>query len=286
LTLLAVALGRAPWGVASWLGRRMGDLAYLVFSGRRRITLENLAQAFPGLSPAERRALSRRSWQHLGLVFVELCALLSRPLDDLLSRISVEGREHLDRAMAAHGRVLALSGHLGNWELLNMAHRVTPYPLAVVVRPLDAHWLNPLAERLRLRTGVELIDKRGALRPVLSALSRGGMVGILLDQNTARSEGVFVPFFGRAASTSRSVALLALRTGAPIVPIFARREGDGRHRIIVRPPLDPPKAGDREAAIAELTGRCTEVIEAAIREAPEQWLWMHNRWRTRPVGAR
>jgi KDO2-lipid IV(A) lauroyltransferase len=264
----------------------MGDLAYLALSGRRRIALANLAQAFPEMPAAERRALCRRSWQHLGLVFVELCALLNRPLDDLLSRIIVEGREHLDRAMAAHGRVLALTGHLGNWEVLSVAHRVTPYPLAVVVRPLDAGWINPLAERLRLRTGVELIDKRKALRPILAALSRGGMVGILLDQNATRSEGVFVPFFGRLASTSRSVALLALRTGAPIVPIFARREGDGRHRIIVRAPLDVPKAGDRETAVAELTGRCTEVIEAAIREAPEQWLWVHDRWRTRPLEAR
>jgi Kdo2-lipid IVA lauroyltransferase/acyltransferase len=264
----------------------MGDLAHLALPGRQRIALENLAQAFPQMTGAERRALCRRSWQHLGLVFVELCALLSRPLDDLLSRITVEGREHLDRAMAAHGRVLVLTGHLGNWEVLSLAHRVTPYPLAVVVRPLDARWLNPLAERLRLRTGVELIDKRGALRPVLSALSRGGMVGILLDQNAARPEGVFVPFFGRLASTSRSVALLALRTGAPVVPIFARRERDGRHRIIVRAPLDVPETGDREAAVAELTRRCTEVIEAAIREAPEQWLWVHNRWRTRPLEAR
>ncbi|HSF07280.1 MAG TPA: lysophospholipid acyltransferase family protein [Methylomirabilota bacterium] len=286
MTLLAIALGRAPWGVASWLGRRMGDLAYLALPHRRRIALENLAQAFPEMTAAERRALCRRSWQHLGLVFVELCALLSRPLDDLLSRIVVEGREHLDRAMAAHGRVLALTGHLGNWEVLSVAHRVTPYPLAVVVRPLDAGWINPLAERLRLRTGIELIDKRKALRPILAALSRGGMVGILLDQNATRSEGVFVPFFGRLASTSRSVALLALRTGAPIVPIFSRREGDGRHRIIVRPPLDVPETGDRETAVAELTGRCTEVIEAAIREAPEQWLWVHNRWRTRPLEVR
>lgn len=272
--------------MAAWLGRRLGDLASVVFPGRRHLALANLAQAFPELDPAARRHLCRRSWQHLGLVFVELCALLSRPLEDLLSRITVEGREHLDRAMASHGRAVALSGHLGNWEVLSVAHRLTPYPLAVVVRPLDSAWLNPLAERLRLRTGVELIDKRGALRPVLTALSQGAMVGILLDQNTARSEGVFVPFFGRAASTSRSVALLALRTGAPIVPIFARRDADGRHRIIVRPALDPPKASDREAAIAELTARCTEVIEAAIREAPEQWLWMHNRWRTRPVPAR
>jgi KDO2-lipid IV(A) lauroyltransferase len=265
----------------------MGDLTYLLLRGRRRIALANLAQAFPGMTEAERRSLCRRSCQHLGLVFVELCAILSRPLDDFLSRITVEGREeHLDRAMRAHGRVLALTAHLGNWEVLSVAHRITPYPLAVVVRPLDAGWLNPLAERLRLRTGVELIDKRKALRPILAALARGSMVGILLDQNAARSEGVFVPFFGRPASTSRSVALLALRTGAPVVPIFARRERDGRHRVIVRAPLDVPEEGDREAMVTALTGRCTEVIETAIREAPEQWLWVHNRWRTRPLEAR
>jgi KDO2-lipid IV(A) lauroyltransferase len=115
---------------------------------------------------------------------------------------------------------------------------------------------------------------------VLAALARGAMVGILLDQNASRREGIFVPFFGRPASTSRAMALLAVRTGAPVLPIFARRQPDGRHRVIIRPPLAPPTANDREAAIVDLTARCAAVIEAAIREAPEQWLWMHGRWRT------
>ena len=117
------------------------------------------------------------------------------------------------------------------------AARLTPYPLSVVVRPLDAPWLDGLAVQIRGRTGVDIIDKREALRPVLRTLAGGGMVGILLDQNTARSEGVFVPFFGRAASTSKGIAVLALRTGTPIVPTFIRRETDGTHRVTIRPAL-------------------------------------------------
>lgn len=277
-------IARLPPAAASWLGRRLGDLACLVLRRRRRIAHRNLAAAFPELSAQERRRLGRQSWQHLGITAVELCAALTAPLERILQTIAVEGLHHLKTAMEAHGRVLVLTAHLGNWELLAVAHRLSGYPLAIVVRALDARWLNALADRLRRRSGVELIDKRGALRPVLDALRRRGMVAILLDQNAARSEGVFVPFFGRPASTSRSLAVLAVRTGTPVVPIFIRREGPGRHLVVVRPPLPAPSTEEPDRAIAEMTRRCTEAIETAVRETPEQWLWIHERWRTRPAG--
>ena len=273
-------MGSLPSPLRVALGSLLGDLLFVALPRRRRIALANLAVAFPDAPPATRRRLARRASRHLGLVCAELAALLARPLPATLATLSLEGREHLDRVMASHGRALVLTAHLGNWELLAAAHRLTPYPLAIVVRPLDARWLDTLAEEARRKTGVELIAKRGALRPVLDALRRGRLVGILLDQNTARSEGVFVPFFGRAASTSRALALLALRTRAPIVPIFAQR-ADGRHRVVIAPPIMPPR-GATEAAVTELTARCTAAIEVAIREAPEQWLWSHDRWRTRP----
>jgi KDO2-lipid IV(A) lauroyltransferase len=219
------------------------------------------------------------------MTLVELARLLGRPLEATLGELSVEGLEHLRPVMSRHGRALMLTAHLGNWEYLAAAPRLTGYPGAIVVRPLDSPTLDGLAEATRRKTGIALIDKRGALRPVLQALRRGGLVGILLDQNTTRREGVFVPFFGRAASTSRSLALLALRTETPIVPIFIRREGVGRHRVTIEPPLAPPVARDLEEAVVELTARCTEAVEAAIRRAPEQWLWSHDRWRTRPPAA-
>ena len=252
---------------------------------RRRIALANLARAYPELPVAERRRLARRSCQHLGMTLVELPRLLTAPLPETLARIRLEGIEHLHAAMREHGRALLLTAHLGNWEVLCAAHRLTEYGLSVVVRPLDAPWLDAVAGRLRRRTGVDVIDKRGALRPVLEALRRGRMVGILLDQNAARREGVFVEFFGHPASTSRSLALLAVRTGAPVVPIFARRVSGTGHTVVIRPALPPPGANDPEAAVVELTARCTAEIERAIRETPEQWLWSHDRWRTRPSAA-
>lgn len=268
------------------MGRRLGDLGYVLTPRRRRIALVNLTLAFPDVASTTRRRLCRRSYQHFGVMLMELAALLARPLEETLAGIRIAGLEHVRSAMRQHGRVLLLTAHLGNWELLPAVCRLTPYRLSVVLRPLDAPWLDRLATRLRERSGVELIDKRAALRPVLRALAHGGMVGILLDQNAARREGVFVPFFGRTASTSRSLAVLALRTGTPIVPAFIRREDGGTHRVVVEPALPLPPPGDLETAIVALTARCTEAIEAAIRETPEQWLWMHDRWRTRPPGDR
>lgn len=273
-----------PLPPALWLGRRLGDLLYLALPRRRRIALANLAHAYPELPVAERRRLARRASQHLGMTLVELPRLMAAPLDAIVARIRLDGVEHLDAAMRAHGRALMLTAHLGNWEILCAAHRLTDYGLSVVVRPLDAPWLEAVAAALRGRTGVEVIDKRGALRAVLEALRRGRLVGILMDQNAARREGVFVDFFGRPASTSRSIALLAVRTGAPIVPIFARRNPDGSHQVVIHPALPAPASNDAEAAIVELTARCTVEIERAIRQSPEQWLWSHDRWRTRPPG--
>lgn len=216
------------------------------------------------------------------MVAVEVTRLLRHPDEPALADIDVEGREHLDRVMATAGRALAITAHLGNWELLSRVPRLTSYPISIVVRPLDARWLDPIVQRARRAGGVDVIEKRHAARPVLEALRRGHVVALLLDQNASRREGVFVPFFGRLANTSRSAAVLSLRTGAPLVPVFIRREPGGRHRITIRPPVSRPDAAAGEEAIVELTRRCTEAIELAIRETPEQWLWIHDRWRTRP----
>jgi KDO2-lipid IV(A) lauroyltransferase len=254
----------------------------MALPGRQRVVLANLAIAFSDLPIESRRQLARDAWRHLGMTVVKLARLLGRPLEATLEELRIDGVDHLRRVMGEHGRALVLTAHLGNWEYLSAVQRLVGYPVAIVVRPLDSPTLDAQALVMRRKTGVELIDKRGALRPVLSALRQGRVVAVLLDQNAARREGVFVPFFGRAASTSRSLALLALRTRTPIVPIFIRREGVGRHHVVIEPPLDPPVSNDLDGAVVELTARCTQIVEAAIRRTPEQWLWSHNRWRTRP----
>lgn len=260
-------------------GRRIGDVLWWLLPRRRRVALDNIRRSLGReMAPEQIRRLGRRSFQHVGMNLVEACRYVLRPTDVMLSRVRVDGVEHL-RGAAAHGRgVLILTAHYGNWELLAAAHGLTGLPLSIVIRPLDHPVLDELAARFRRRSGAELIVKHLAVREVLRDLRRGRMVGILLDQNATRSEGVFVPFFGIPASTSKGLAVLALRTGAPVVPVFLRREPDGRHCMDVGPPLVPPPDGDIEA----YTATFNLVIEAAIRRAPEQWLWMHARWRTRP----
>lgn len=281
LTLVAAAVAALPVPVSAWLGRRLGDLAYALLGGRRRLALTNLGRAFPELPEAERRRIARRSFQHLGMVFTEGCVTLRRPLERVTAQVTLEGLEHLQKALAEHGRALLLTAHLGNWELLTLGPALTGYPLTVVARALDSPALDAWADRLRRTAGVEVVDKREALRPVLEALRRGRLVGVLLDQNASRREGVFVPFFGRLASTSRAMAVLALRTRTPVVPVFARRVAPGRHRIVVEPALPLPPGSDA-AAIEAVTAQCTAAIESAVRATPDQWLWAHDRWRTRP----
>lgn len=276
-------VARLPVGLSLWAGRRLGDVVGLVARRHRQVALRGVGVAFPELGAAGRRRLAGKAWQHLGMMMVELTRLLGRPVEATLREITVTGDEHLHHAMREHGRALVLTAHLGNWEYLAVAHRLVNIPLSVVVRPLDAPLLDAWAERMRRHTGAELIAKRGALREVLGALRRGRMVAVLLDQNATRREGVFVPFFGRPASTSRSLALLAVRTATPVVPIFITRLGPGRHRVTVLPAIPPPAADDDlEAAVVALTARCTAIVETAIRQAPDQWLWAHDRWRTRP----
>ncbi len=202
-------------------------------------------------------------------MFVELCKAMTVPPEETMAGITVVGLEHLTDAIAKHGRALVLTAHLGNWELMALGHELTGVPTTVVIRPLDADWLDVMAGELRRRTKIEL-------------LNRGRMVAILLDQNASRREGVFVSFFGRPASTSKSMAVLAVRTRTPIVPIFIYRERLGEHRAVIHPSFYSDGAGDSEQAVAEITQRCTSTIESAITVAPDQWLWVHNRWRTRP----
>jgi Kdo2-lipid IVA lauroyltransferase/acyltransferase len=276
-------LARLPARVGLWVGSRLGDLVWLALSRRRAMTLENLTRALGReRSAAQLRRLARRSFEHLGMNLVEACVFFFRPTSVLLSRVELCGMEHV-HAAASQGRgILLLTAHYGNWELLAASHALSVFSLSVVVRPLDDPVIDRVVERFRRRSGVELITKRRGLRDILEALRRGRMVGILLDQNAARSEGVFAPFFGVPASTSKALAVISLRTGAPVVPVFIRRVEGQRHRVEVGQSVPVPPTGD----VVDYTAAFNRAIEAAIRRAPEQWFWMHNRWRTQPRSER
>jgi KDO2-lipid IV(A) lauroyltransferase len=196
----------------------------------------------------------------------------------MLSRVEFDGEEHV-RAAHAQGRgVLFVTGHFGFWELQAMVHALRLGPMAVVARALDNRALNDLLERMRTRTGNAVIYRQGALRRVMRTLQSGRGVGILIDQHIMTRDAIYVDFFNRPAATTSAVASVALRTGAPVVPLFALPIGRGRYRMVYEHPVAPPRS-DAADAIQEFTQRCTDVLEMYVRRHPELWLWMHRRWR-------
>lgn len=283
MATLAWLVGRLPLPAARSLGAGLGRLAYGLVGSRRRVALANLDLAFdPSLPASARRRIARQNFRHLGVTAAECCRLFFGPRGSLLDEVRVEGEAYLKAALAEGRGALCLTAHFGNWELLAAVHSRVGVPLSVVVRPLDNPDLEALLARGRERTGLRIIPKRQAVRGVREALSRGECVGLLLDQNAGR-DGVFVPFFGHLASTSRSLAVLALKTRAPVVPTFIHRMPTGEHQVTIEPPLSLALTGDHVRDVELYSALFTRTIERHVEAHPEQWFWVHRRWKTRPA---
>ena len=264
------------------LGRAFGRLAFRLDAKHRRLALSNLRLAFgPGRSPREYKQIARSSFAHFGQILAEMVKWPFMKEKCLRALIRKEGEGHLLQAIEKGRGVLVFTAHYGNWELGSLpASRLAR--LHVIARELD----NKLVERkllaFRRRMGAQVIYKHQAARQVLQVLHHQGIVAILIDQNVLRREGVFVDFFGRPASTTPALAALHLRTGAPILPYFCHPEPDGSYRLQMQPPVTFQPSDHQEQDVLKLTQLCTKIIEAQIREKPEYWLWLHDRWRSRP----
>jgi KDO2-lipid IV(A) lauroyltransferase len=269
--------------MAQGLGAGLGRVAYWILPGRRRVALDNITLVYGDtLSPGARATLARQCFEHLGITAMECCRLFFGPTERLLGRVRGRGMEYIGQAMA-HGRgIFFLTGHFGNWELLAATHGLAGFSLSVVVRPLDNPYLEALIARARARSGLRAISKRDAVQGVRAALGRGECIGILLDQDAGR-DGVFVPFLGHPASTSRALAVLAIKTRAPVVPAFIHRLPDGGHELVLDPEIPLAITGDLDHDIEVNTARFTEAIERHVRAHPEQWFWVHRRWKSRPA---
>lgn len=288
LPIAAVAqlLRLAPRRMALTAGRGVGRLAWLVDTGHRRIALDNLAAAFGDtMSPGDRRRLTGRIFAHFGMVAVDCLLMRSLKPPDVDRLIEYEGVEHLRKAFLKGKGVFVFSAHLGNWEMVALMQGWLGYPMAMVTRPLD----NPMLDRLllegRTRSGNRVIHKRSAVRGILKALRSGWCVAIVIDQDIRGTDHVFVDFFGRPAATTPTLGLLALKTGAPVVPAFGLPLADGRYRVTYLPEVPVQEiacTGSREADVAAITQACTRIIEQQVRARPECWLWMHKRWKSRP----
>jgi len=283
IAVLAWLLRLLPRRMAIAMGRAAGRLAWLIDAEHRGVAYRNLSEAYgPSLSDAEKRRLVGRIFSHFGMVAADCLLMPSMGPRDLDRLVEYEGIEHIRKAFLKGKGVFVFSGHYGNWEMVALMQGWLGYPMAMVTRPLD----NPLLERLlgsgRTASGNEVIHKTEAVRGILKALRHAWCVAIVIDQDTRGADHVFVDFFGRPAATTPALGLLALKTGAPIVPVFGVPLPDGRYRITYLPEVEVARTGDRDADVLAITQACTAIIEREIRRRPECWLWMHKRWKTRP----
>ncbi len=267
-----------PGGLVRGCGALLGGLFYTFDRAHRRIAERNLAAAFPARSDAERRAIARGTFSHFGRLAFELLKFGTLSNEAMMARVEFDGEDRARLAYAQGKGVLFFTGHFGYWELHAIVHALQIHPIGVLARALDNRDLNQLLEDIRHRTGNTVIYRQGTIRRVMRMLQGGHGVAVLIDQHIQSRDAVYVDFFERPAATTSAVAALALRTGAPVVPVFALPLGGGRYRMIYEHPVEPPRA-DSPDALREFTQRCTDVLEMYVRRHPDLWLWMHRRWR-------
>ncbi len=271
-----------PLGVAYWLGARLGDFLYLVLARRRRIVLENLAIAFGTDKTAEeRRQIARATFRNLGQHLVDFSHVRQLTPQRFATMCHIEGLDHVETLLQRGKGLLILSAHFGSWELASAVALCLPTPMHVIVRPLDSPALQRLAEVYRRCCGYHAIPRRAALTECLKVLRRGEIVGVLIDQSGLRHESIQVEFFGTNAYTSKGPALLALRSGCPVVSAFLIHAGQGRYRFVFSQEIPVRRTGNVQQDIVENTRTFTQVIESYVRRYPEHWFWLHRRWKQR-----
>jgi KDO2-lipid IV(A) lauroyltransferase len=272
-------VGILPDALSRAFGAALGMLFLAVDVRHRRVAQAQLRAAFPRKSAAECRAITRAAFRHFGRLLTSVLRFSALSREQMRERVEYEGEERVRAAEAAGKGVIFFTGHFGFWEVQALAHALVFPPTSLLARPLDNPLLHDLLERIRTSTGNRLIYKQGAVRQVLAALKQNEAIAVLIDQHTHSADGVMIDFFNRPAAATSTVATLALRTGAALVPVFALPLANGRFRMIYEPPVEmPPETS--EDPVRELTQRCTDVLEMYVRRHPHLWLWMHRRWRT------
>ena len=273
----------SPAGVRA-IGRALGDACWRGMPRYRKVAMANLRRAY-GHEWDETRieSCARASFRHTGMTLAEFFLREPRITAEEIDReVRFEGQEHYDAAFARGKGSLLVTAHYGNWEMMGPRLARAGYQVNAISRTADDPALERMIESIRTRSGLKQIPRRQAAREGLGALRRNEILAILLDQNTLEG-GVFVPFFGYPASTATGPAVFSLKTGAAIVPTFCIREPDGSHTMRAWEPILPQPTGNRSLDVYHLTAAITHVIEQQIREQPELWLWLHNRWKLQPA---
>ena len=273
---------RLPAGAGRRMGAGLGTMMRYLSPRHYRIVITNLQLAFgQEKGDQEIAAIARACYRHLGKCLMEFIRLPAMTAEEIRRVTCYESREHLEAALAAGSGVILLTGHLGNWEIVGARIAADGYPLNVIARAQRDDRLTEYIRETRQTSGMRVLHREESVRGSLKALRSNHLVGILLDQN-AGDEGIFVDFFGHLASTAPGAAAFALRTGAAVVPTFGRRNPDDTHTIIFQEAVPLVRTGDLKEDIRANTACYTKIIEERIRQEPEQWFWLHKRWKSRP----
>ncbi|MFI5072000.1 MAG: lysophospholipid acyltransferase family protein [Terriglobales bacterium] len=283
--LIVKTIGVLPRPLARAAGISLAWMVYVLHPRLRWVGMWNLELAFPEKSRRQRRAILRGTFTSLGRQLAELCLFPKYTAENVNKVVTYDGFENFERALARGKGVLFLTAHLGAWELSAFAHSLYGHPLHIVMRPLDNVYIDRLARKYRTMHGNSTVDKDDFIRGLLSAMKAGETVGILMDTNMTPPQGVFVDFFGIPACTASGLARIALRTDAAVVPGFTIWDPALRkYRLRFDPAAKLIRTGDDDADIVANTAMFTKMIEDYIRRYPDQWLWVHRRWKTRPEG--
>jgi len=260
-------------------------LFYHVSPRHRLIAFYNLKRAFPEKSMAEIGRIAQGAYRNLAIVCAEFFDLPKMNKSRLNGLLDIEGLERAQQALGKKKGLLFFGAHFGNWELMAVSVAVLIAPGVAVYRPLDNPWLERLIRYVRAVTGNIPVPKRRAMLQMFRCLARNGTVGVLIDQNVSWKEGIFVDFFGRPACTTDGLAQMALKSETPVMPAFMVRKPDGRYRFVIGDEVSIIRTGNWEADIKANTQQFTSMIEDVIRQYPEQWLWLHHRWKTKTYQA-
>ncbi len=282
---LVKKLGLFPRQMARRIGGGIGYIAFVAVPRLRRVGMGNLALAFPEKSEVERKQILRRMYRSLGWQLAEFCQMPHYSLQQASRFIRYDGLEHYLEARRRGKGVLVLTGHIGAWELSSFYHSLAGYPMGMVIRRLDNPLVDRFVNRIRCLHGNRVLHKDDFARGLIAAMRAGETVGVLMDTNMTPPQGVFVDFYGHAACTAVGVARVALRTGAAVLPGFLTWEpAESRYVLHFLPELQLVNTGDDDHDAIANTELFTKALEHVIRRYPEQWLWVHRRWKTRPPG--
>jgi KDO2-lipid IV(A) lauroyltransferase len=281
--LVLKVMGILPRWLARFCGISIGCLVYVAHRRLRRVGLRNLQMAMPEKSLRERKRIVRGVFRTLGRQLADFCQLPSYTRNNIDSLAVYSGFEAFDAARARGKGVLFLTAHLGGWEIGSFMHSLHGNIMAIVVRPLDNPYLDRLVTHYRTMHGNRVFSKDEFARGLLAAMRHGETVGVLMDQNMTPPQGVFVPFFGILACTASGIARVALKTSAAVVPAFTIWDSAlGKYRVHFEPAVSLVRTADNEADVVANTAKFNQVLEEFVRKYPDQWLWVHKRWKTRP----